>query len=97
VHVGDLHVNLGVTVDRLSILMLLVVTGVSALVHIYSVGYMHGDRSFSRFFASLSLFTFSMLGIVLADNFVHDVRVLGAGRRLQLPAHRLLVREALGW
>ncbi len=70
IHVGDLNVNLGVTVDRLSVLMLLVVTGVSALVQIYSIGYMHGDRSFSRFFSSLSLFTFSMLGIVLADNFV---------------------------
>ena len=70
VHVGDLSVDLGLTVDRLSLLMLLVVTGVSALVQIYSTGYMQGDRSYSRFFASLSLFTFSMLGIVLADNFV---------------------------
>jgi NADH-quinone oxidoreductase subunit L len=69
-HAGDLAVNLGITVDKLSTLMLLVVTGVSALVQAYSVGYMHGDRSFPRFFIGLSLFTFSMLGIVLADNFV---------------------------
>ncbi len=69
-HAGDLAVNLGVTVDRLSTLMLLVVTGVSALVQVYSIGYMKGDRSFPRFFIGLSLFTFSMLGIVLADNFV---------------------------
>ena len=69
-HAGELAVNLGVTVDKLSTLMLLVVTGVSALVQVYSVGYMHGDRSFPRFFIGLSLFTFSMLGIVLADNFV---------------------------
>jgi NADH-quinone oxidoreductase subunit L len=69
-HAGDLAVNLGVTVDKLSTLMLLVVTGVSALVQVYSVGYMQGDRSFPRFFIGLSLFTFSMLGIVLADNLV---------------------------
>jgi len=69
-HIGDLQVNLGVTVDKLSTLMLLVVTGVSALVQVYSTGYMHGDRSYGRFFLGLSLFTFSMLGIVLADNLV---------------------------
>ncbi len=67
---GGLHVNLGLSVDGLSSLMLLVVTGVSALVQIYSTAYMHGDRSFARFFGSLSFFTFSMLGIVLADNLV---------------------------
>jgi NADH-quinone oxidoreductase subunit L len=46
------------------------VTGVASLIHIYSMGYMHGDESYSRFFACLSLFTFSMLGIVLANNFL---------------------------
>jgi NADH-quinone oxidoreductase subunit L len=68
--VGDLNIQLGVTIDGLSRLMLLIVTGVGLLIHIYSYGYMHEDRSVSRFFASLSLFTFSMLGIVLANNFV---------------------------
>ena len=58
------------TVDRLSALMLLVVTGVGATIHIYSVGYMRGDSGFARFFACLSLFMFSMLGIVLAANFI---------------------------
>jgi NADH-quinone oxidoreductase subunit L len=67
--VGNLNVEIGFLVDRLSVLMLLVVTGVGLMIHIYSYGYMHGDKAFSRFFASLSLFTFSMLGIVFATNF----------------------------
>src|SRR5436189_298085 len=50
--------------------MMLIVTGVASLIHIYSIGYMHDDPGYSRFFASLSLFTFSMLGIVLANNFL---------------------------
>jgi len=67
--VGSLKVEIGFLVDRLSVLMLLVVTGVGLMIHVYSYGYMHGDPSFSRFFTSLSLFTFSMLGIVFATNF----------------------------
>ena len=66
--VGDLKVSFGLLLDPLSKLMLLVVTGVGLMIHIYSRGYLRGDRSFSRYFASLSLFTFSMLGIVLANN-----------------------------
>ncbi len=66
--VGDLKISFGLLLDPLSKLMLLVVTGVGLMIHIYSRGYLHGDRSFSRYFASLSLFTFSMLGIVLANN-----------------------------
>jgi NADH-quinone oxidoreductase subunit L len=67
--VGNLKVEIGFLADRLSVLMLLVVTGVGLMIHIYSYGYMHGDKGFSRFFACLSLFTFSMLGIVFATNF----------------------------
>src|SRR5690606_24774623 len=52
------------------LMMLLIVTGVGSAIHIYSYGYMHDDPGFSRFFACLSLFTFSMLGIVLANNFL---------------------------
>jgi NADH-quinone oxidoreductase subunit L len=63
------YVPIGVTVDALSKVMLLVVTGVGALVHIYSLVYMHEDESQARFFGNLSLFMFSMLGIVLANNF----------------------------
>jgi len=64
------HVNIGVTIDRLSKAMLLVVTTVGSLVHIFSLGYMAEDKGKSRYFAGLSLFMFSMLGIVLASNFV---------------------------
>jgi len=68
--VGDLQVDFGLRLDPLSLLMLLVVTGVGGAIHIYSCGYMHEDRGLSRYFACLSLFTFSMLGIVLANNFL---------------------------
>ncbi|MBM3845011.1 MAG: NADH-quinone oxidoreductase subunit L, partial [Verrucomicrobia bacterium] len=68
--VGGLDAGLNLVLDPLSQLMLLIVTGVGMLIHIYSYGYMHEDRSISRYFASLSLFTFSMLGIVLAGNLV---------------------------
>ncbi|MDR3402293.1 MAG: NADH-quinone oxidoreductase subunit L [Chthoniobacter sp.] len=63
------YVPIGLTIDDLSKLMLLVVTGIGTLVHIYSLVYMHEDESESRFFGNLSLFMFSMLGIVLANNF----------------------------
>ena len=72
-HFGTPHylqLSLGVQLDTLSLMMMLVVTGVGLLIHIYSQGYLAGDEGYSRFFACLSLFTFSMLGIVLADNFV---------------------------
>jgi NADH-quinone oxidoreductase subunit L len=68
--IGDLRVDFGLHFDPLSLMMMLVVTGVASLIHIYSWGYMREDPGFSRFFACLSLFTFSMLGIVLANNFV---------------------------
>jgi NADH-quinone oxidoreductase subunit L len=68
--VGSFQVEFGIRLDALSLMMMLVVTGVAGVIHVYSWGYMHGDPGFSRFFASLSLFTFSMLGIVLANNFV---------------------------
>jgi NADH-quinone oxidoreductase subunit L len=67
--VGTLHIQFGLHIDILSLLMLLIVTGVGSLIHIYSIAYMHGDPAFARFFACLSLFMFSMLGIVLSDNF----------------------------
>ena len=68
--VGGLHVDFGLKLDALSMMMLLIVTGVGGAIHIYSFGCMHADRSFPRFFAFMSLFTFSMLGIVLANNFI---------------------------
>ncbi len=68
--IGGLQIDFGLKLDALSMMMLLVVTGVGGAIHIYSFGYMHEDRSMARFFAKLSLFTFSMLGIVLANNFL---------------------------
>ncbi|MED5454531.1 MAG: NADH-quinone oxidoreductase subunit L, partial [Verrucomicrobiota bacterium] len=68
--IQGLNIDIGLQIDKLSKLMLCVVTGVGGLIHIFSLGYMKGDRDFSRYFAFLSLFIFSMLGIVMADNFV---------------------------
>jgi NADH-quinone oxidoreductase subunit L len=63
-----LHIDMGVLLDPISIMMLIVVTSVSFMVHIYSLGYMHGEKGFQRFFATLSLFSFAMLGLVVATN-----------------------------
>jgi NADH-quinone oxidoreductase subunit L len=65
---GTFKVSIGFLIDPLTAIMLIVVTSVSLLVHIYSVGYMHGDAGFYRFFAYLSLFTFSMLMLVTGNN-----------------------------
>ena len=63
--IGDsVRIEFGATIDRLSILMLLVVTGVGSAIHIYSVGYMKGDPGFSRYFACLSLFTLDRKSVV---------------------------------
>ncbi|MBM3328598.1 MAG: NADH-quinone oxidoreductase subunit L, partial [Calditrichaeota bacterium] len=66
---GDLVIPFGLLLDPLSGVMILIVTGVSFLIHIYSTGYMHGDPGFSRFFAYLNLFVFSMLMLVLGDSY----------------------------
>lgn len=63
-----LHIDMGLLLDPISVMMLIVVTTVSLMVHIYSLGYMRGEKGFERFFAFLSLFTFSMLGLVIATN-----------------------------
>src|SRR5438876_9194207 len=68
--VGSFIVEFGLRLDPLSLLMIVIVTGVGGAIHVYSYGYMSGDRGFSRYFASLSLFTFAMLAIVLANNFL---------------------------
>jgi len=64
----NLHIDLGVLLDPISVMMLIVITTVSLMVHIYSIGYMNGEKGFSRFFALLGLFSFSMLGLVVATN-----------------------------
>jgi NADH-quinone oxidoreductase subunit L len=67
---SSLSVNVAYQIDQLSILMTLIVTGVGFLIHIYSIGYMHNDAGFWRFFAYMNLFIFAMLNLVLADNFL---------------------------
>jgi NADH-quinone oxidoreductase subunit L len=67
---GDFHVEVSFLVDSLTAMLLLVVSTVGFLVHVYSIGYMDGDRGFWRFFAYLNLFMFSMLLLILADNFL---------------------------
>ena len=65
---GHLHFDLGILLDPISVMMLIVISTVSLMVHIYSFGYMHGEKGFQRYYAFLSLFTMSMLGLVLATN-----------------------------
>ncbi len=67
---SSLNVSVAYQIDQLSILMTLVVTGVGFLIHAYSIGYMHGDPGFARFFAYMNLFIFAMLNLVLANNFL---------------------------
>jgi NADH-quinone oxidoreductase subunit L len=68
IDIGQFKLVMGISIDNLAVVMLLVVSTVSFLVHVYSIGYMHGDPLYNRFFAYLSLFSFSMLGLVLWDN-----------------------------
>ena len=64
----NLHFDLGILLDPISVVMLIVISTVSLMVHIYSFGYMHGEKGFQRYYAFLSLFSMSMLGLVLATN-----------------------------
>jgi NADH-quinone oxidoreductase subunit L len=68
--IGDFNLRIGIQLDRLSTGMMIVVTGVGALVHIFSLAYMKDDEGKARYFTGLSFFMFSMTGIVLADNFI---------------------------
>ncbi len=63
-----LHIDIGVLLDPISVMMLVVITTVSLMVHVYSLAYMHGEKGFQRYYALLSLFSFSMLGLVVATN-----------------------------
>ena len=68
--IGDTRLEIGFLIDRLSVLMMVVVTFVSLMVHVYTIGYMAEDPGYQRFFAYISLFTFSMLMLVMANNFL---------------------------
>lgn len=68
--VGEVRIPFGFLVDRLSICMLLIISGIGALIHIYSIGYMHEDKGFNKFFSYLNLFIFFMMILVMGNNFV---------------------------
>lgn len=70
ISVGELEVRAAFLADTLSITMALFITGVGALIHLYAIGYMHGDENFSKFFLYLNLFLFSMLMLVMGDNLI---------------------------
>ncbi|MHB8580725.1 MAG: NADH-quinone oxidoreductase subunit L [Ignavibacteriaceae bacterium] len=70
IKVGNFDVNVSYQVDQLSLLMGLIVTGVGFIIHVYSIGYMHGDKGFGRFFAYLNLFIFAMMNLILGSNFL---------------------------
>lgn len=67
---GDYSFEVGFLIDSLTVTMMLVVTSVSLMVHVYTIGYMHGDPGYNRFFSYISLFTFSMLMLVMSNNFM---------------------------
>ena len=67
--VGDMSLDVAFTVDSLSIIMMMIITGVGTLIHLYSISYMHGDKGFSRYFMALNLFVAAMLVLVLADSY----------------------------
>ncbi|MBU0691974.1 NADH-quinone oxidoreductase subunit L, partial [bacterium] len=70
ISIGNLEVSAGFLIDQLSLVMMLVVTGVSFLIHIYSIGYMHGDEGFRKFFIFMNLFVFFMLMLVMGNNYL---------------------------
>lgn len=69
-NVSYLNVGFAYQIDQLSLVMALIVTGVGFIIHVYSIGYMHGDKGFWRFFTYMNLFIFAMMNLILADNFV---------------------------
>ncbi len=88
--------DFGYMLDPLSSVMVLVVTGVGFLIHIYSIGYMGHEGGYYRFFGYMNLFMFSMLTLVLADNYRDDVRWLGGRGALLLPPDRFLLPQQIG-
>ncbi|MBT4421935.1 MAG: NADH-quinone oxidoreductase subunit L, partial [Candidatus Thioglobus sp.] len=68
--IGELNVSVGFLIDNLTAVMLVVVSFVSLMVHIYTIGYMHDDAGYTKFFSYISLFTFSMFMLVMSNNFM---------------------------
>ena len=93
---GNFSVDFAFYLDQLSLVMLLVVTGVGFLIHIYSVGYMGEDPGYYRFFSYLNLFMFFMLTLVLAEQLPDDVYRVGGRGPGVVSADRVLVHEGFG-
>ena len=91
---STLSIDLGILLDPISVMMLIVISTVSLMVHVYSFGYMKGERGFQRYYAFLSLFTMSMLGLVVATN-IFQMYLLGIGGCFVLLAHRFLLYETV--
>ncbi len=70
IHTAEMHLPFAFYIDHLSSIMMMLITGVGGLIHVYSTGYMHGDRDFNRYFSYLNLFVFFMLLLVMGDNFI---------------------------
>ena len=70
IHSGNLSIPFSILIDRISIIMLLIITGVGFLIHVYSIGYMKGDDGYARFFSYLNLFVFFMLLLVLGADYI---------------------------
>jgi NADH-quinone oxidoreductase subunit L len=70
INIGSLNIPFAFLIDHLSLTMMLIVTGVGTLIHIYSIGYMHGDERVNSFFAQMNLFTFSMLLLIMGSNYL---------------------------
>ncbi len=92
---GQLHVNMGFYADPLSVTWILLVTGVGSLIHLYSIGYMHGDPRYSRFFAYLNLFAASMLDPRPRIELPRHVPRVGGRRAVLVPPRVVLVRAQL--
>ena len=90
---GDFTIRMGYTIDHLSALMMVIVCTVALLVMIYTDGYMAHDEGYVRFYAYLSIFSSSMLGLVISPQFSASLCILGVGRDVFLLTHWLLVRS----
>ena len=95
IQVGGFDVGMDLLYDPLSSLFLLLITGVGALIHVYSIGYMDHDVRRRRFFGYLNLFVAAMLMLVLAENYLGHVPRLGGRRPRLLPPDRLLAAQAV--
>ncbi len=93
---GRLNVSMAFLADPLSITMCLFVTGIGTLIHLYAVGYMHGDPKFSKFFIYMNLFAFSMLMLVLGREPARHVPRLGGRGHVLVPADLVLAHEGVG-